>query len=93
MALLVTYDLKGGGREDYAELYAELKSLGTWWHHLESSWIIVTDENPTQLWLRLKPHFGEGDHVLILDIDFSDRQGLLPRRAWEWIRKHVPAPE
>jgi hypothetical protein len=90
MALLVTYDLQGLNR-DYAGLINELKrapGIG-WWHYLESTWIIATDETPSQLWKRIEPHIHDGDRVLILEIQNPPRQGWLPQRAWRWLRSHL----
>lgn len=88
MALLVVYDLKG--REpDYAGLINELKRRGGWWHYLKSTWILATDETPSQLWGRIQNHIQEDDHALILEIRNPRRQGWLPKRAWRWLRNHL----
>ncbi|WP_209021761.1 hypothetical protein [Nocardioides sp. 503] len=35
--LLITYDLNTPG-QGYTALHDEIKSLGAWWHHLDSTW-------------------------------------------------------
>lgn len=92
MALLVTYDLTRGSREDYSRLFDELKSPPTngWWHHLESTWILSTEETPDQLYRRIEPHIHDDDNILIVRIDGQPRQGWLKEKAWTWLRKHVP---
>ena len=48
---LIGYDLKSG--QDYSDLIAELKSFGTWWHGLDSTWLIKSEESTTALRDRL----------------------------------------
>ena len=86
--VLVTYDLKTPGA-DYVGLAAELKSLGTWWHHLESTWFIVTDETPDELFERLRPHLGANDKLLILTVQSAPLQGWLNQRAWTWLDNNL----
>lgn len=39
----VSYDLNKAG-QNYNDLYEELKKSPNWWHHLDSTWLIVTNE-------------------------------------------------
>lgn len=84
---LITYDLKTAPR-DYNPLYEAIKQLpGQWWHYLESTWIIK-DCNLTaeQVFERLRPHLNlEKDYALVIKIDTSNKEGWLPRAAWDWL--------
>lgn len=85
MVLLITYDLNQPGQQ-YNDLYEEIRKAGTWWHYLDSTWIIETNQNP-QYWTdRLSKHLDENDCILIIEV-CENRQGLLPKRAWDWLRK------
>lgn len=42
--LLVGYDLNRPG-QNYTELIEYLKSQVTWWHHLDSTWLVVTSKS------------------------------------------------
>ena len=64
--ILITYDLSRGSREDYDDLYEELKRDGGWWHYLESTWILSTDETPAEVSERLRTHLDRGDRLLAL---------------------------
>ena len=45
---MIGYDLNRPG-QDYPALIDAIKRLGTWWHHLDSTWIVVTDQKaPTK---------------------------------------------
>ena len=45
---LITYDLRAPGR-DYDPVYDYIKTLGTWWHNVDSTWIVVTALSDTQI--------------------------------------------
>lgn len=85
---LVTYDLTKPER-DYEGLYEELKKFPKWWHYLESSWLIYTgSDNAQAICDRLKPHIDDDDNLLIIEVG-KDRQGWLPKKAWNWIRENL----
>ncbi len=87
-ALLITYDLNKPG-QDYSDLYEKIKGLGTWWHYLDSTWIVVASLSPTQAFDRLKLALDASDSMLILNITGDTYAGWLTEEAWAWIRKHV----
>jgi hypothetical protein len=45
---MVGYDLNKPS-QDYEDLIEAIKRYGTWWHHLDSTWIIQTDESAKQV--------------------------------------------
>lgn len=83
MVLLITYDLRYPGR-DYSGLYQEIKSAGTWWHHLESMWLIETQLNPQQWYSKLAPNLDANDHLFIIQVQ-GNYWGWLPKEAWDWL--------
>jgi len=87
-ALLITYDLNKPG-QNYDKLYDAIKGLGTWWHYLDSTWIVDTSLTPAQVWEELRPAVDTGDSVLIVDITNDPNSGWLPQKAWAWIKEHV----
>ncbi len=85
----VSYDLRQPDR-NYTGLFERLKSSPSWWHYLESTWLIATNESATQLANRLAPAIDRNDLLLVIEV----RRGVggwLPRDAWNWITKNVPA--
>ena len=88
-ALLITYELKGN--KDYTGLYDVLKSAPGWWHYLDSTWIIKTEET-TEVWAdKLKPHIDEvADSMLVIEVKKSaNHNGWLPKKAWNWIGENI----
>jgi hypothetical protein len=90
LAFSVNYDLRAKAKPDYSGLLEELKRSPGWWHYLESTWLIATNETAQQLWERIRPHVHQSDSVLIIEVrDYV--QGWLPKEAWDWIQANVPA--
>jgi hypothetical protein len=71
---IVGYDLNRPG-QNYPELFEAIKKLGTnWWHCLDSTWIVVTTKNATQIRDQLSPHIDRTDELLVA--------GLSNEAAW-----------
>lgn len=87
-AYVISYDLKAPGR-DYSNLYEAIKHGTKWWHYLESTWIVITNESPQQVWDRLARHVDKNDRLLIIEAR-DNVQGWLPKDAWDWIHSNVP---
>ena len=87
MVYVVSYDLRKPGR-DYTGLFEEIKRSRAWWHYLESTWLVSTNENANSIYTRLAPHLDENDSIIIIQAG-TDRQGWLPKKAWEWIQQEL----
>jgi hypothetical protein len=83
MIYAVNYDLKNPGR-DYSGLYEAIKSCGTWWHYLGSTWLVDTSISADGIWNRIGKHFDQNDYALVIGVT-RDYQGWLPKEAWDWI--------
>jgi hypothetical protein len=88
-ALLVGYDLNKPA-QNYPGLIEQLKEFGTWWHHLDSTWLVKTVLTPVQLRDRLKSLIDANDELLVIDVSgraaawtgFNDK-------ASAWIKEHL----
>jgi len=85
MVLLISYDLNRPG-QNYTSLHEEIKKAETWWHHLESVWIIETDLTPQQWYNRLAPHIDRSDNLIVFEIG-RNYFGWAPQEAWDWLAK------
>ncbi|HEX6416100.1 MAG TPA: hypothetical protein VFZ62_01100 [Candidatus Saccharimonadales bacterium] len=89
--LLVGYDLNRSGQR-YKDLLKLLKSTGVWWHNLDSTLLLKTDETPSELLdklVRLKL-VDSNDEVLIIDVTgrLFDSYGF-SQTGTEWLEKHL----
>ncbi|OHV82594.1 hypothetical protein [Rhizobium sp. LCM 4573] len=86
MIYAISYDLRKKG-QDYSGLYEAIKTLGAWAHYLESMWLVDTAIGADAIVDRLKGHFDGNDRLLVMKMT-GDRQGLLSKAEWDWIKKH-----
>ncbi len=89
MVYLITYDLNAEG-QDYNALYDKIKSLGEWFHPLESVWFLKPhdDVGVDLITEQLRTTMDNGDHIFVVSISNQPRQGWLRKTAWEWLRAH-----
>lgn len=72
--LMIAYDLNRGG--DYHALIERIKTLGAWWHNLDSLWLVKTGKSASEVRDLLKAHLDANDELLVIDV--SGRA-----RAWK----------
>lgn len=83
----VSYDLNSPGQK-YENLYQELKNSNSWWHYLDSIWLIRTHETASQLSERIRKHLDNNDSLLVIRVT-NEYAGWLPQKAWDWINQNV----
>ncbi len=66
-AFLVGYDLHKPV-QNYADLFDKLKSYATWWHGLDSTWIVKAALTTAQLRDQLMEHIDRDDDLLVVEI-------------------------
>lgn len=84
MLYLITYDLKSPGR-DYSNLHNQIKNYGEWWHYIDSTWIIKTESTIEEVTNSIRRMMDPNDHLLVIKITKCERNGWLPKSAWDWI--------
>lgn len=89
--IMVTYDLNQLGQE-YQDLFEAIKSIGCpWWHHMKSVWLLDTRLTANEVYKQLESHLDKNDHILVIGVDPYEKQGWLPKKAWDWINNHRAA--
>lgn len=83
----VSYDLNKQG-QNYEPLYEELKRSANWWHYLDSTWLIYTNESAQQLSDRLLQHTDQNDRLLVIRVT-RDYAGWLPQDSWAWFAQYI----
>lgn len=83
---IVSYELRT--KKNHIGLFEQLKASPSWWHYLDSTWLVATHENANQLCDRLRPHLDQEDSILIIQAG-TDMQGWLPKDAWKWINQNL----
>lgn len=63
---LITYDLIK--RKNYPELYEALKKFKTYWHCLDSVWIVKSDSTASEIRDYLLPHIDNDDKLIVVGL-------------------------
>ena len=86
-AYIINYDLKVK-EKSYVSFYDAIRQSPKWWHYLDSTWIIATNETSKQISNRLVVHIHKKDNLLIIEVK-KDYWGLLSKDAWDWLSENV----
>ncbi|BAU47359.1 SinR [Sulfurifustis variabilis] len=62
---VISYDLNKPG-QDYSSLFEAIKNLGNWWHCLDSTWVVVSNLNASQIRDALKARMDASDALLVV---------------------------
>ncbi|MGK3949509.1 hypothetical protein [Microbacterium sp. K2] len=70
--LLIGYDLNK--QKNYPDLIEAIKALSAaWWHHLDSTWLVVTNRSAEQARNVLVTHLDADDELLVIDVTGQPR--------------------
>lgn len=90
---LIMYDLNKEGAAYSAankKLTDRIKELfGTYWHHLDSTWIVVTDWNHKQIRDDLKGHMDDDDELLVVESSSVGAWHGFSDKASKWLKDHL----
>jgi hypothetical protein len=85
---MVGYDLNNPGK-DYGELIAAIKGYGTWWHHLDSTWLIVTEQTTTEVRDYVKQFMDQNDELLVTKLSGAWATANIPKSGNDWLQKNM----
>jgi hypothetical protein len=66
--ILIACDIHSKQPSGYDDLSEAIQSLGAWWHHLETVWIVRSDKTPGEIRDRLATQIGADDQIFVADI-------------------------
>ncbi|WP_151808972.1 SinR family protein [Acinetobacter soli] len=72
---MIGYDLNKSGK-DYNGLINKIKDIAdSWWHHLDSTWIIKSSKSAAEIRDLLSPYIDQDDELIVA--------GLTGEGAWK----------
>lgn len=88
--ILIACDIHPPRGEAYDGLVTMIQTLGDWWHHLETIWIVQCNHTPAQIREQLRSHMGDEDQLLVIDIS-GDSAGWVGINATgsKWLDKNI----
>lgn len=87
MIFVVSYEFRKR-RPEHKRFFEALQVSQGWWHFIESTWLIETNETAEELSERLSPFLHRDDFLLIIQA-VQPYQGWLPKEAWDWIQERL----
>ncbi len=63
--------------------------MGTWWHHLDSTWIIQTDQTAAQVRDNLGRHIDSNDELLVAAIGAPAAWKGFNEKGATWLKDHL----
>jgi hypothetical protein len=87
---LITYDKSAG--DNYQPLYGAIHALANgYWHELDSTWLIISDQSAIAIANALTPHIDKNDKLLVVQITWQAAWGgNFSPSALAWLRNHLP---
>ena len=85
---MVGYDLGKPGR-DYDGLIKYLKGFNTWWHHLDSTWLIVTDHSAKLVRDGAAAFLDSSDRLLVAQVSSPGAWRGITDSGGEWLHNHL----
>jgi len=64
---LVGYDLNRP-EQNYTDLIEAIKAVGVWWHCLDSTWIVKSNQTAVEIRDELKQHIDRNDELLVVSL-------------------------
>ena len=90
--ILIAYDIHRLEGDAYDQLLQVIKTLGTWWHHLETIWIVRCSQTPLQVRNLLKSRIGSDDQLLVIDISDDTAEWLgINEAGAHWLQANMQA--
>lgn len=85
---LIGYDLSRPGQE-YSDLYEAIKSYETWWHQLDSTWIIESSQTTEQIRNHLKQYVDSNDKLLVVALTGEGAWTGFNQKGTQWLKDHL----
>lgn len=85
---IVSYDLNAPGQQ-YKPLIEYLESLPNWWHHLDSTWVVVTPLSPAELRDTIGAFLDANDELLVVKSAGVGAWRGFADRASQWLKSNL----
>jgi len=88
-AYILTFDKNEKiGTPTFHTTLTEAKGIETWWHYLESTYILVVEDNIsatniTDFIIKVAPEC----YFFVSGLNLKEHNGWLPQKAWDWINE------
>lgn len=86
---LIGYDLNKQG-QDYTRLIDHIKEkFPTYWHHLDSTWIVKTDLTAVQIRNDIREFIDGNDELLVVKLDGEGAWAGINQKGSDWLKENL----
>lgn len=86
---IIGYDLTKKDGHDYTNLIEAIKSYPDWWHYLDSTWVVVTNQSAVQIRDALKAHMHQDDELLVVQSSGVGAWSGFDTTGSEWLKNKL----
>jgi hypothetical protein len=88
---LIGYDLNRPiGEDDYTEMITTIKeNFPTWWHNLDSTWIVRTEMTAVEIRNLLMPLIDSGDELLVVGLTGAGAWTGFNLKGSQWLKNNL----
>lgn len=89
-AYILTFD-----RDDslnYKAMHNKLTNLPivfSWWHYIKSAYILICNTDNATALQREISKIMPNKRFLVIEVNLRNRNGILPPKAWDWIKNQT----
>lgn len=85
---MIGYDLNSPGK-NYSDLIDAIKAIGSWWHCLDSTWLVKTDLSCVQIRDRLRPYIDANDELLVATLTGVAAWTGFDKNCSDWLTSNL----
>lgn len=85
---LIGYDLDKPG-QDYKDLFEAIKALGSWWHCLDSTWIIKSNLSAETIRNSLMKVMDDNDKLLVARLSGEAAWFGFDKQCSDWLKTNL----
>jgi hypothetical protein len=90
---IIGYDINKEGAAYQAANKALIEAIKarftTWWHHLDSTWIVATEWSASQIRDALKPYLDKDDELLVLKYGGEAAWAGFNEKGKGWLKSNL----
>jgi hypothetical protein len=86
---IIGYDLNKTG-QDYTDLINKIQAtFSTWWHHLDSTWIVKSDFSAEHIRNLLVLHIDNNDELLVASLTGESAWSGFSDKGSKWLSENI----
>ena len=87
-SVMIGYDLNKPA-QNYTKLIERLKKFPTWWHHLDSTWIVRTEMTCVAIRDELTKLVDSNDEIVVADLTGTAAWSGINMQGSKWLKDNL----